>query len=194
MPRTDVTSAFIAALEARILRPAFFVSAAFATTTLYLWTGRGSVDWNGHTWIGVGTLGSVASIEEGGNVEARGTTITMSDIDATALADVLTELRQGLPVTVYLALFDATPALIANPVNAFQGRMDEPTIDVDGTSCTISINCESRLMDLNVPAERRYTNEDQQRDYPGDRGFEWVNSIQEVTLYWGRTPSSQNNI
>jgi len=194
MPRTDATSAFIAALEQKILRPALFVQAAFASTTLYLWTGRGSVSWNGHTWLGVGTLGSVSTIEEGSDVQARGIVLTMTGIDATLLTDVMTEMQQGLPVTVYLGLFDATPSLIANPVISFQGRMDQPTLDVDGSTATIQIACESRLMDLNTPAERRYTNDDQQRDYPNDRGFEFVNSIQELTIYWGRTSSSTNNL
>lgn len=192
MPRIDATDTFIAALQANLLRPAVFVSAAFASATLYLWSGRGSVTWNGHTWLGVGTMGSIAPVEEGSTVEARGTTLTLSGIDVTVLGDSLTDLRQGLPVTVWFALFDDTLALIPNPVIAFQGRMDQPTISHDGQTCTIQINCESRLMDLNTPAERRYTNEDQQRDYPNDRGFEFVNSIQEVTIYWGRVPAGKN--
>lgn len=194
MPRTDATTEFITALEQKILRPAIFVQAAFATTTLYLWTGRGSVSWNGQTWLGVGTLGSVSTIEEGSDVQARGIVLTMTGLDATLLTDVMTEMQQGLPVTVYLGLFDASLTLIANPVISFRGRMDQPTLDVDGTTATIQIACESRLLDLNTPAERRYTNDDQQRDYPNDRGLEFVNSIQELTIYWGRSPSSTNNL
>jgi hypothetical protein len=100
----------------------------------------------------------------------------------------------GLPAIVSLGLFDAAGALIADPVGCFVGQMDQPTLDVTGTSATISINCESRLIEMNVAVDRRYTNEDQQRDYPGDRGFEFVNSIQEAQIYWGRTPSSVNNL
>ena len=194
MPRSDATSAFVAALDANVLRPAIFVSMAFANETLHLWSGTGTVTWNGISWSGVGTLGSIASVEEGSTVQARGTVLTLSGIDPQLLGDSLSDLQQGLPVTVWLALFDSTPAIIANPVIVFQGRMDQPTITMDGTTATIQINCESRLIDMNVPAERRYTNEDQQRDYPNDRGFEFVNAIQEMTLYWGRTPNSQNNV
>jgi hypothetical protein len=194
VPRSDVTTEFVSALEATILRPAFFFEGWFASGPIYLWTGRGSLSWNGHTWLGVGNLGTVSAVEEGTDVQARGITVGLSGIDTVVLTDVMTEMQQGLPVTVYLGLFDATPALIADPVIAFRGRIDQPTISCDGTTCDISINCESRLMDLNVPAERRYTNEDQQRDYPGDRGFEFVNAIQEITIYWGRTPSSKNNV
>ena len=194
MPRPDATAAFITALAQPMIRPAFFVQATFATATLYLWTGRGNVSWNGQTWIGVGTLGTVSTIEEGSTVKARGITLTMSGIDATALSDVLNEVQQGLPALVYFGLFDDSLALIPNPVTGFAGRMDQPTLDVDGTTASISIACESRLMDMNTPAERRYTQEDQQRDYPNDEAFQFVNGIQETTIYWGRTPNSTNNL
>jgi hypothetical protein len=192
--RYDATDAFIAALEAPLLRPAFLVSMTFATSTVNAWTGRGTLTWDGKEFAGVGTMGEVSTVEEGSSVQARGTTLTLTGFDASLLGDALTDLRQGLPVTIWFALFDGAMAVIGNPVIAFRGRMDQPTITVSGPTATISINCESRLMDLNVPAERRYTNEDQWRDYPGDRGFEFVNSVQEVTIYWGRTPNSSNNL
>jgi len=142
----------------------------------------------------VGSLGSISTIEEGSTVEAKGVTLTLSGIDATLLTGILTEFQVGLPVLVYLGLFDSSGSLIADPIVSWAGRMDQPTLDVDGTTATISIACENRLVDMNVAVDRRYTNEDQQLDHPGDRGFEFVNSIQEVMLYWGRSPSSHNNI
>jgi hypothetical protein len=47
---------------------------------------------------------------------------------------------------------------------------------------------------MNVPANRRYTQEDQQRDYPGDLGFQFVNSIQESQIFWGPGPGTSNNL
>ena len=189
MPRT-LTAPFLAATQATLLRPALFIEAHFISGPLYVWSGFGSITWNSQTWVGIGSLGSVSTIEEGSTVEAKGITLTMSGIDATLLADVLGEFQVGLPALVSLGLFDSTGALIADPVTSWSGRMDQPTIDVDGTAATIAINCESRLLDMNVAVDRRYTNEDQQLDHPGDRGLEFVNSIQEVVIYWGRSPSS----
>ena len=118
----------------------------------------------------------------------------MSGIDASLLDEVMTEFQVGLPVSVTLGVFDATGALIADPVCCFTGRMDQPTIDVSGTLATIAINCENRLVEMNVAVDRRYTDEDQQMDYPGDLGFQFVNGIQEAQIYWGRSPSSTNNL
>jgi hypothetical protein len=193
MPRA-MTAGYLAAIQSAALRPALFVEAHFTSGPIYVWSGAGPIVWGGHTWTGLGSLGSVSTIDESATVEAKGITLTLSGIDSAFLTDILDEFQVGLPVVVSLGLFDAVGALIADPVASFVGEMDQPTLDVTGTSATIAINCESRLLELNVAVDRRYTNEDQQRDYPGDRGFEFVNSIQEAQIYWGRTPSSVNNL
>ncbi|HXE04491.1 MAG TPA: hypothetical protein VN579_00785 [Bryobacteraceae bacterium] len=193
MPR-NITTDQLAALQASNLLPALFVTATFRTGAIYVWTGFGSITWGGHTWLGVGTLGSVSVIEEGATVEAKGITLTLSGIDTDLLADVLNEFYLGAPAAVYLGLFSEGRTLIGDPIPAWAGAMDQATIDVAGESAVIAINCESRLLDMNIPVYRRYTNEDQQLDYPGDKGLEFVSAIQETTIYWGRVPNSQNNI
>jgi hypothetical protein len=194
MPR-NITSGIITAIQAQNLRVALFVEATFATGPVYIWNGIGNYTWNSHTWTGVGTLGSVSTVEESSSVEAKGITISLSGIDPTLLSDVMDDLNQGLAVLVWLGLFDDTgTTLIPNPILSFAGTMDQPTITVGGETATISINCESRLSEMNTPAERRLTNEDQQMDHPGDRGLEFVGQIQQVTIYWGRVPNSKNNL
>lgn len=192
MPRTT-SSATLAALQSRDLQPAIFVQAAFASTTVYLWTGVGSVTWNGHTWTGLGSLLSLSAIEDGATVDARGISIVLSGLNPALLADCLGDFKLGLPVTVYLGLYSAG-VLVDTPITTWAGRMDQPTIEFGADEATISINCENRLLDMNVAVDRRYTNEDQQLDWPGDLGFQFVNAIQEMTIFWGRQAHSTNNI
>jgi hypothetical protein len=176
------------------MRPAIFVEAHFKTGIGRFWSGSGTITWNGSSWAGVGTMGSISTIEEGSNIEARGMTLTLSGLDVSLLTYILDDYQLALPVVVWLGLFDASHALIANPVVCFAGRMDQPVIDVSGETASVAISCENRLLDMNTSVERRYTHEDQQLDYPGDLGMEFVNSIQDVTIYWGKTPSSHNNL
>jgi hypothetical protein len=193
MPRS-ITTDQLAALQASGLLPAFFVTATFRTGPIYVWTGFGSIAWGGHTWLGIGTLGAISVIEEGSTVQAKGITLTLSGINAALLADVLTEFQLGAPVAVYLGLFSGGRTLIGDPIPSWAGSMDQPTIDVAAESAVISINCESSLLDMNIPVYRRYSNEDQQLDFPGDKGLEFVSAIQETTIYWGRVPNNQNNV
>jgi hypothetical protein len=193
MPRS-MSAAMLAALQSKELLPAIFVSMQFASGTVYIWNGLGNITWNGHTWTGVGSLGGISQIQDGAGVDASGITLTLSGIDNSLLADVNQNLQLGLPVTVYLGLFDnASPtSLLADPLVAWAGRLDQSTVDVGGETATISINCEHRLVDMNVAVDRRYTHDDAQIDHPGDLGFQFVNSLQEITLYWGRVPNGQN--
>jgi hypothetical protein len=189
-----ITDAQLAAILSPYFRPALFVEAHFVTGPVYVWSGIGPIVWNSQTWLGLGALGSVSTIEEGSTIEAKGISLTLSGIDSSLLSLVMGEFQVGLPAIVRLGLFDDNGALIDDPIIAWAGRMDQPTIDVDGQTMTITINCENRLVEMNVAVDRRYTNDDQQLDFPGDRGMEFVNSIQDITIYWGHTPSSKNNL
>jgi hypothetical protein len=193
MPRPDATPEFIAGIQSPYVRPAIFVEVHFTTGPVYVWTGAGSITWGEKTWVGVGQFGNISPVEDGANVQARGVTLTLSGIDTTLLNDVMTGYKQGLPAMVYFGIRDTDGSLIPNPITSWAGRTDQPTITVDGDSALISINCENRLLDMNISVERRYNDQDQKLDYPNDRGCEFVNSIQDITIYWGRHPETANN-
>lgn len=75
-------------------------------------------------------------------------------------------------------------AVIADPYLAFDGRLDVPVIDDAGDTCTIAISYESRLIDLEKARERRWTHDDQQIDFAGDLGFEYVPGLPDQVLTW----------
>ena len=184
-----ITAGMLGAIQANQLLPAIFVQATMASGTVYLWSGLGSIAWNGQTWQGVGSLLNISTVEEKAEVRATGISITLSGIDSTLLTDVLGEFQLCGPVTVFLGAFSAPGTLIANPITVWSGLLDQPTIDVSADTASISINCESRLIEMNVAVDRRYTDQEQQLDHPGDVGFSFVNSIQDQPIYWGRTPT-----
>ena len=180
----------LGATQAPVFLPAIFVQATLASGTLYLWSGMGSTTWNGRTWQGVGSLLTISTVEEKSTVAAAGLVVTLSGINPTLLANVLGEFNVSGPVKVFLGAFSSPGVLIADPITLWSGNLDQPTIDVGGETASISIACESRLLEMNVPVDRRYTDQDQQLDHPGDLAFSFVNSIQDQPVYWGQTPST----
>ena len=88
--------------------------------------------------------------------------------------------------SVWLGLLAENGSIIADPVQAFSGRLDVPEIKDDADTCTITISYESRLIDLTVARTWRYTHESQQVLFPGDLGFEYVTAIQDREITWGR--------
>jgi len=187
--RPGLTPDMAAALQAGELWPAMLVYGKFLDGEVRLWSGYGPIVWQGQTWQGIGTLLSVSSIEEGTDVEARGVTLSLSGFDPDLLAEALGQVRQGLPVIIYFVLFypGSPRGIIADPLMAWAGKMDQPTINASNETAVISLSCENRLTAMNVAVDRRYTTEDQQRDWPGDAGLSFVYGMQDQQIMWGRT-------
>ena len=192
MPR-NVDPSIITALQQPSLQMAVFVTLTFSTGTVNIWSGIGNVTWQSITWTGLGSLLGVSGIEEGTTVDARGITVTLSGLDSALLADCMADFALGTPAAVYLGFYSGG-ILNANPLVSWAGRMDQPTISVDGTEAHIAINCENRLLDMNVPSDRRYTLQDQQMTWPSDLGFQFVQGIQEVNIAWGQHVTNTPNI
>ena len=191
MPR-NLTTGMLSALTSPGFSPAFFVSLTFSTGTAYLWSGVGTISWNGQSWLGLGSLLSVGLSEDGSTIEARGMSITLSGIDSTLLSDCLNDIQLGLPATIWLAAMSGG-APVANPFILWSGAMDRPTVEISADTAKITLNLENLLVSMNVPVDRRYTQVDQQELYPGDDGLNFAQSIQECTIFWG-LPITTGNI
>jgi hypothetical protein len=126
-------------------------------------------------------------------VAAKNVTLTLSGVPNDILGYALTDIQRGLSAQIYFGLFDTDgKTIIPNPVLAYSGRVDQPKITDGGDTCTISVNVENPLVDMNRPVDRRYTDADQQRDFPGDLGCSFVNSIQNFVSYFGQIPGNTN--
>jgi len=181
----DLTTAVINQIDATELQPFLLFRGEFATGVVRAWSGIGNLSWDGQTWVGTGSLLQVSSIEEAGETVANGATITLSGVPLELISLALSSARQGSQGKIYLGFLSAG-SVVVDPVLVFEGKLDVPVIEENGETGTIAIAYESRLIDLQKPRESRYTDQDQQRAYPGDLGFEFVPSLQEKSLIWGR--------
>jgi len=187
----DLTAAMLSAIAAGTVRPVIFYEGEFAaagspTTTQFvrLFTGIGSISWDGKTWTGGGQLLGISPIEETTEIRAVGFSVTISGLPTDKITLAMTLLRQGLPGKIWLGLFDASGDLIADPYQARRGKLDMVVVELGPEACTVALQYEDRLIDLETPRGRRYTSEDQQIDYPNDLGFDFVPSLQDLNLTW----------
>jgi hypothetical protein len=163
----------------------------FASGMARAWTGVGELAWAERVFLGTGDLIGIGAIEE--TIEARSAGITMT-LSAAAMGDLagfildqaLAEVNsfQGRPVRLWLALLADDATLLAEPVPLAEMRMDTMAI-ADGRDARITLTAEGELGDLDRPRIRRFTNEDQQAEFPGDRGLEYVPGVQELNFKWG---------
>jgi len=165
---------------------ALLVELEFSSGFLRIWSGVGTIQYQGNTYTGAGTLFGFDNIQESLSVVANGCTIYLSGIPSDLVSACINDAEQGKIGRIYLAVLNSDFTMNGDPVEIFVGRLDVPTILDDGENCIISISYESRLIDLMSPREFRYTNENQKVLNPGDPSFEFVTTIQDKTITWGR--------
>lgn len=182
----NVSQDLIDATSANEVFPILLVEAEFDSSDLLMWSGIGDLDWDGKTWTGGGSLLNIDAVEESTEVRAIGTRVSLSGIPSELISLALQEDYQGRNLTVYLGAFDENDNIVTSPIVIFSGRMDIMTINDGGDTATIDVTVENRLIDFERTRERRYTSEDQKIDYPNDTGLEFVSSIQDVEIVWGK--------
>lgn len=180
----DLTASMQTAVDATSVAPVFFVELDFSSGFVRMWSGYGSYSWDGKTWLGAGQFGEIEAMSEGIDFVANGANLKLSGIPSDLISVALSEYYQGRAATIYLGLFDSSGAIIADPVPIYAAHMDTMEIDEDGETATIIVRVESQAISLKRSREWRYTHEDQQIDYPGDLGFEYVAGLQDKEIIW----------
>lgn len=194
-------------LTSEVVYPFFAVDLDFESQPVYIWTGYGDLVYEGKTYLGAGQLIGVSSVEETSEIEAKGITLTMSGIPSSFLALALNEPYQGRECRLYFGMFynktlveqdgdeitnQATlPIAVekgsANLVEIFSGELDQMNISENADTCTIAVTAENVLIKLERPVIRRFTNADQKSRFPQDKGLQYVASLQNKEIFWGRT-------
>lgn len=181
----DLTTAVANEVEAAEVQPFLLFEGEFVSGYIRAWSGIGDLVWNSQTWTGTGTLLSISDIQETSDGSAQGITATLSGVPSALISIALQDVRQGASGKIWLGFFNN--GIIDDPILLFEGRLDVPVINESGETASISISYESRLIDLQRQREHLYTDKDQQGLFAGDLGCQFVTSIQEITLNWGKT-------
>lgn len=181
----DLTASMLAQVTAASLRPALFFEGEFAGPTyVRVWSGFGSKSWDSKTWTGVGHLGTVDFPDETTDLKESGFTVGLSGIPSSLLSSVLADARFGRDGKIWFAVLDSSGAVVADPYPICAGRMDVPEISEGAETSTIRISYESRMAGLKRPRIRRYTDEDQQKEFASDVGFEYIPGLQDWNGKW----------
>ena len=182
----NLTAAMISALTAATVSPRLLAFFDFPSGAVRVWTGQGDQSWDSQTWNGIGSFGTFRPPQTGSDISAKGAEFGLTGIPSSTLSAALGDAYQGKICKCWLACLDSAGAIVADPYLISYGFMDTMTIDEGGATASVKITSESRLKDLERPRVRRYTDEDQQHEYPGDLGLEFVAAIQNLPIHWGQ--------
>jgi len=182
-----LTAAMDEAAKSQTVHPLLMMTGYFDSGTTRVWTGVGEIVHDGDVYLGVGNLLGVSEIEETAEVKTTGIEVSLEGVSEENVAIALTEDYQGRILEIVFALMTEEGAIIPQPTTLFRGRMDTmPLEDDNAGKTTVKLTVTSRLDDLDLVVAPRYTDAAQQELYPGDKGLEFVNSIQELDIEWGR--------
>ena len=191
----DATAAAESASQADIARPVLFAELDYASGFVRLNSTDRSLffDSNGdlsdEEFLGVGRLGSISATEESSELQASGVKMSLSGIPPEFISAAF-ENAQGRTAKIWLGFLDGAYRVVADPVLVFSGLIDKSDIAL-GSEGKVTISVENRLVAWERPKVRRYTNEDQQQLFPGDKAFEFVNPTVEKELLWGVGSTNQ---
>jgi hypothetical protein len=178
-------SALVAEVTADTLKPIVLVKMEFDEGDLNLWNGIGELIWDGDTYAGAGALLGISEIEGTANLQANGVNISLNGIPSAILSLALSSDYQNRPASIWLSAIDSD-GLLVTPYLIFKGLMDSMTISEDGQDCSINLAIENELVTLERPRVRNYTPEDQGITFSGDKGLDFIASLQNAEITWGR--------
>ena len=179
----------VAAVQRGTVRPIHLVALAFRSGTMRVHTDVGDIAWGGQTWRGVGDLGAVGPVEESVYLRAPVVELTLAGIptDGTLAAVVADETEYiEREAVIYWALRDlVTGAIVRDPDEWFRGWMDSFAVVSRPNNAAIVGTLESELIEWERPSGLVYSDSTQRREFPGDRGLEYVEAQRDVRLKWG---------
>lgn len=190
------------------VHPIIFAELFFDSVTIRVWSGLGTITWNGEQYTGLGGLIDVSPLEETQQLQAKGISCTLSGVPSTNVAMALTERCRGRPFRMWLgALPDAVNnveledesgivltedggnillenQLVGEPLRLFTGMMDVMEFEDNGTTASIRLTVESSMIIGERTKIARYTTEDQKKKYPDDKGLDFINQLQDKEIVW----------
>lgn len=182
----DIPSNLVATLDDSVVYPFFAVDIDFDSGPLYVWSGQGDLVIGSKTYIGTGQLLNISSVTETTEMEAKGATLSMSGIPSSFLSLALQEPYQGRECRIYFGMIDDPSAY----VEVFSGELDQMNIEEGAETAIVSVTVENILVKLERPVVRRFSDQDQKSRYPNDKGLEFVASLQDKDILWGRVATT----
>lgn len=141
-----------------------------------LWSGFGTLNYDGEEWKGIGALGRINGMGETTEVRTTETQYQLAGIslDADSAAIASMPIRDRV-AKAWLAFFDKEGNVLEDPILIDQTNLDVAQLLIDDDmQQVLSLTGKSAIYDFRRPAKIYVTNEQQQFEFPGDTGFDRI--------------------
>lgn len=139
---------------------------------------------NGATYWGTKGMGRIDAIRES-PAEPPQLRFELGGAPSSMVALALTESIQGKAARIKLAILDPADYTKALDVRLrWAGQLDVFTIVDTPPTCTLGVSAETAGIDFSRPGDSPYNDAEQQRLFPGDLAFQYLNSQVEQRIVW----------
>lgn len=184
-----LTAAAVAELEKSQIHVGLFVELDFEPGVERYWSGMEALDWDGVTWNPTANLGKISAFESSADFRANGLTVSIQGLPGAVLSGVdslaATDYK-GRPARVVVAFMDANFRTVLHAIpRYFVMDMVDYAVDPD-EGAGVQIVLESELRRAVRQTVRRYSNQDQNDEFPDDKAFEFISYLNSgVEVKWG---------
>jgi hypothetical protein len=167
---------------------AALVEMHFTTGVLRLSTLPQNIVWNTYTWTGIGNLGDIEEVKTTSNAEARSISLTLNISNPVlfAMANGGIDTYRGQDVNIYYAVMNPEcTTILSTPRLSWFGVMDvvQCKVNEDGTG-VVSMKCEPHSININRNNTKRVSNEQHQREFPGDLCYQYLEDLIGKPTVW----------
>lgn len=149
----------------------------------YLNTSGWDLLWNGQTWRGAAGIGTIREVSDAPG-EIKPLELELSAVASEELATALAEPLQGKAIELRTAIFHTGTHQVLDAPLDWAGWLDDMRIAEREGQAAITVTAEHVGIDLLRGRVLRYSNTDQQRLFPGDRGCEYIVDQAEQAIVW----------
>jgi hypothetical protein len=190
MSRT-LSPGFITELTAGKIRPVWLLRATFGPTVLALSSHNRNADYGGDTYLGNSWLQSHSAISES-SFGTGGLTVRLTGVPLELTALLLRDATRKDTCRYSLGFMSSSGAILEADT-PFIGKFNTSNITRDEKSVEVDLNYDNILLTLQRPRERRWTDAEQKRKYPDDRGFEYIPQVAQWSGFWGKPEANKGS-
>lgn len=190
----DLDPALDAEVKAPSLRPFLAIHIDFPDP-VFAFTGKGAIRFNrdgspvtpeSQEWLGIEGIATIDTITEGTTGSAAGVSATLLRIPSEFRDDIADQAVRGCLYELFVGAFDTDFQTVRGVKLIWKGTLQSYRIVDGGDNITVTAGGESRAIDQRRPTIKRFTDEYQQRRFPGDKCFEYVPSLAEIPILWAQ--------
>lgn len=169
----------------------YAVELFFQEDTVRAHTGTGELILDGQVYYGVGELGEISAARESNNASGpMSVELTLNGLDSDMIRESLVLGSRGREGRLMFVVMSESGEMAADIL--FSGRMDAARFNYGGNAGdnTITVPLVDRMAEWSRQGTERWTDENHQLRYPGDRFFYAIAQIANWPIYWGAKKDS----